>query len=83
MPSEEIKNKLEKLKWKKLYNLYNSICTISLKIHPYLSYAGSWAFLECLAAYMGKDENISFKSFYDGKINKLSLTPKKRLPPKI
>ena len=67
--SEQIQSKLKNLNWKKLYNLYNSICTISLKVHPYLSYVGSWAFLECLAAYMNKEEKTSFKSFYDGKIN--------------
>ena len=67
--SEIIHNQLVSLKKKKLYGLYNSLCTISLIEHPYLSYAGSWVFLECLASYMGKEETTSFKSFYDGKIN--------------
>ena len=81
--SEEIDHKLLNLKRKKLYSLYNSLCIVSLQEHPYLSYVGSWAFLECLARYMGNTDNNSFESFYKNKINswykKTSRTEKKSL----
>ena len=68
--SEEIKNKLEILENKKLFGLYNSLCTISLVEHPYLAYIGSWTFLECLSYYMGnRNNNLSFESFLHNKVN--------------
>ena len=68
--SETIDNKLDQLSNKKLYHLYNSLCIISLQEHPYLSYAGSWTFLECLSYYMGNRNNrISFESFFHNKAN--------------
>ena len=67
--SSQIRSGLEQLTNKKLYHLYNSLCIISLVEHPYLSYIGSWAFLEGLSVLMEKKDSTSFDSFYNGKIN--------------
>ena len=69
--SEKIESALNNLKWKKLFHLYNSLCTISLVEHPYLAYIGSWAFFEGLSTYMKKKEKTSFDSFLSSKINDL------------
>ena len=68
--SSEIKEKLEGLEYNKLYHLYNSLCAISLKEHPYLAYIGSWTFFECLSFMMGNKEGCAFDGFYNNKINK-------------
>ena len=67
--SEKIENQLYQLSSKKLYHLYKSLCTISLVEHPYLAYIGSWAFLECIAVVMGKNNPQSFDAFYGNKLN--------------
>ena len=68
-PSEEIKSKLSELENKKLLSLYNSLCILSLKEHPYLCYVGSWAFLEILSVSMGKNEKPGFDAFFGNKLN--------------
>ena len=75
--SEKINEKLSRLTYKKLSKLYNSLCIISLQEHPDLAYLGSWAFLECLAKYMGKqDDKINFENFYKNKIDNWYKTDK-------
>ncbi|MBU86036.1 ATP-binding protein [Alcanivorax sp.] len=58
---------LKKSKSKKLYWLYSSLCTVSLRQHPTLMYVGAWSFFEVLARKCGYTNN-DFTAFYSGKI---------------
>ncbi len=49
----------------KLRELYDSICTVSLNMHPSLVTMGAWAFLESLANRIGKHDNVSIDSFFN------------------
>ena len=67
IPSQEINSKLSNLNHKKIHDLYKSLCDISLKKYPYLSYVGGCIFLDCLASYMGNPDNNPFESFLKSK----------------
>ena len=67
LSSQQIEEKLLRLDTKKLLNLYQSICKISLQEHPYLSYIGSSAFLEILFKHMGMDGS-NLVNFLNSKI---------------
>ena len=61
-------DKLEELKEKRHSRLYKSLCKLSLIDHPILAYVGTWVLLESLATRLGKESNIAFDAFYNGKI---------------
>jgi len=76
--SEAISQSLKSLNSSKFLNLYNSLCTVSLKQHPQLLYTGAWSFFESLTNEMGKNDKTSFNSFLGSKFNNLDVPANKR-----
>ena len=66
--SPELNKALERLRFKKLFRLYGSLCRVSLIKDPVLAYVGAWTLLESLATQMGKRPHIAFNAFYNGKL---------------
>ena len=74
--SEALISKLNVLNSKKLSNLYNSLCIISLIEHPTLAYVGAWSFMESLCCQLSNMTNRTYKgdfqSFINSRIKSLS-----------
>ena len=65
--SQDLSDALEKLRFKKVVRLYDSLCGVSLVDDPVLAYVGAWTLLESLATHMGKEENDPFDHYYNRK----------------
>lgn len=76
--SDEVSQRLTKLKSYKLSGLYRSLCTVSLQQHPQLLYVGAWSFFETLASLDGKKDGTSFDSYFGSKISNNTLYDKGR-----
>ena len=70
--SEDLNKSLDKLRNKKFFRLYRSLCNISLIDHPVLAYVGTWTLLESLATEMGKNDGTSFNSFLNSKVGQFT-----------
>jgi len=53
----------------KLPQLYNSLCTISLKKHAVMCYVAAWSLLESWSSAMDKKDGVDFHSFLGSKLN--------------
>ena len=60
--SYEILDRLTKLRYPKLRNLYKSMCDTSLKEHSLLSYLGSWCFWEILLQNLNATKDHGYLS---------------------
>lgn len=65
---DEIDNALKKLNEGKLFNLYESLCTVSLKRHPVMCYVSAWCLVEAVTARVGRPSNNDFIGYLGSKV---------------
>lgn len=70
--SDEIDNALTKLNEGKLFNLYESLCTVSLKRHSVMCYVSAWCLVEAVTARVGRPSNNDFIGYLGSKVTEYS-----------
>ncbi|MCO4311337.1 ATP-binding protein [Pectobacterium versatile] len=67
--SDELYSAFARFPGDKLPQLYNSLCTISLRKHAVMCYVAAWSLLESWSSAIDKKDGIDFNSFLGSKLN--------------